>query len=87
MQDAFWRETFVIFTEPLKGFYRDPISAGAQILSRYLEAPRSVTRELTSDPEYANPDDSSDTWTGRGRKPNWLVARVKKGAKLSEFEI
>ena len=37
--------------------------------------------------KYANPDDSSDTWTGRGRKPNWVVARLKKGAKLSEFEI
>jgi DNA-binding protein H-NS len=37
--------------------------------------------------KYANPDDKSDTWTGRGRKPNWLVARLKKGAKLSEFEI
>jgi DNA-binding protein H-NS len=37
--------------------------------------------------KYANPDDSSDTWTGRGRKPNWLVARLKKGAKLAEFEI
>ena len=37
--------------------------------------------------KYANPDDATDTWTGRGRKPNWLVARVNKGAKLSEFEI
>jgi DNA-binding protein H-NS len=37
--------------------------------------------------KYANPDDPTDTWTGRGRKPNWLVARLKKGAKLAEFEI
>ena len=37
--------------------------------------------------KYANPDDASDTWTGRGRKPNWLVARLKKGAKLADFEI
>ena len=37
--------------------------------------------------KYANPEDKSDTWTGRGRKPNWVVARLKKGAKLSEFEI
>lgn len=37
--------------------------------------------------KYANPDDKSDTWTGRGRKPNWLVARLKKGARLEEFEI
>ena len=37
--------------------------------------------------KYANPDDKSDTWTGRGRKPNWLVARLKKGANLADFEI
>jgi DNA-binding protein H-NS len=37
--------------------------------------------------KYANPDDGTDTWTGRGRKPNWLIARLKKGAKLSDFEI
>jgi DNA-binding protein H-NS len=37
--------------------------------------------------KYANPDDRSQTWTGRGRKPNWLVARLKKGAKLEDFQI
>ena len=37
--------------------------------------------------KYANPDDRSQTWTGRGRKPNWLVARLKKGAKIEGFAI
>ena len=37
--------------------------------------------------KYANPDDATDTWTGRGRKPNWLVARLKKGADLADFAI
>jgi DNA-binding protein H-NS len=37
--------------------------------------------------KYANPEDKSDRWTGRGRKPNWLVGRLKKGAKLADFEI
>lgn len=37
--------------------------------------------------KYANPDDRSDTWTGRGRKPNWLVDRLKKGAKLDDFAL
>jgi DNA-binding protein H-NS len=37
--------------------------------------------------KYANPEDKSDTWTGRGRKPNWLVTRLKKGADLEDFEI
>ena len=36
---------------------------------------------------YANPEDRSDTWTGRGRKPNWLLERLKKGAKLEDFSI
>ena len=35
----------------------------------------------------ANPDDPAQTWTGRGRKPNWLVARLKKGAKVENFAI
>jgi DNA-binding protein H-NS len=38
-------------------------------------------------PKYANPDDPSQTWTGRGRKPNWLVAKLKRGAKLDQFVI
>ena len=37
--------------------------------------------------KYANPDNKSDTWTGRGRKPIWLVDRLKKGAKLNDFSI
>lgn len=37
--------------------------------------------------KYANPDNRSETWTGRGRKPNWLVAKLKKGSKLADFAI
>jgi DNA-binding protein H-NS len=37
--------------------------------------------------KYANPDNRSETWTGRGRKPNWLVAKLNKGAKLSDFAL
>jgi DNA-binding protein H-NS len=37
--------------------------------------------------KYVNPDDRSQTWTGRGRKPNWLIAKVKKGATLEQLEI
>lgn len=37
--------------------------------------------------KYANPDNRSETWTGRGRKPNWLVAKLAKGATLEDFAI
>ncbi len=39
-------------------------------------------------PKYANPDDPLQTWAGRGRKPLWLVAKMRKrGAKLQQFAI
>lgn len=37
--------------------------------------------------KYRNPKDTAQTWTGRGRKPNWLVDAVKKGAKNDTFAI
>lgn len=37
--------------------------------------------------KYKNPDNPSETWTGRGRKPNWLVTKLGKGAKMADFEI
>lgn len=37
--------------------------------------------------KYANPDDPSETWTGRGRQPRWLAARVKGGEKIDKFLI
>jgi DNA-binding protein H-NS len=37
--------------------------------------------------KYRNPKDASQTWTGRGRKPNWLVDALKKGAKTESFAV
>jgi DNA-binding protein H-NS len=37
--------------------------------------------------KFANPDNRSETWTGRGRKPNWLVAKLNKGAKITDFAL
>lgn len=38
-------------------------------------------------PKFANPEDKSQTWTGQGRKPNWLVSKLEKGSKIEEFRI
>jgi DNA-binding protein H-NS len=37
-------------------------------------------------PKYRNPD-TSETWSGRGKRPRWLVAAVKSGRKIEEFRI
>jgi len=41
----------------------------------------------TSAAKYRNPDNPAETWTGRGRKPNWLVAKLKRGGKIEKFAI
>ena len=38
-------------------------------------------------PKYRNPEKRSETWTGRGRMPLWMVALVKKGKKPGDFLI
>ncbi|MAI46566.1 MAG: H-NS histone family protein [Hyphomicrobiaceae bacterium TMED74] len=48
---------------------------------------RGAMKGRTVAPKYANPDDKSETWTGRGRMPKWLVAKLKKGAKIEQFAI
>ncbi len=36
---------------------------------------------------FRHPDNPAMTWTGRGRKPNWLVDALKRGAKMDSFAI
>jgi DNA-binding protein H-NS len=37
-------------------------------------------------PKYRNPQ-TSETWSGRGKRPRWLVAAMKSGRKIEEFRI
>jgi DNA-binding protein H-NS len=36
-------------------------------------------------PKYRSP--SGETWAGRGAKPRWLVAAIKRGKKAEDFLI
>lgn len=36
---------------------------------------------------YRNPANPSETWTGRGKQPRWLAAKVAEGAKVEDFLI
>lgn len=38
-------------------------------------------------PKYRNPDNPSETWTGRGKQPRWLAAHTGSGRSLDEFVI
>lgn len=38
-------------------------------------------------PKYANPADPSQTWTGRGRKPNWVIEALESGKSLDDLAL
>lgn len=58
------------------GFSLDEILAG-----------KKAAGGAKSAPKYANPDDASQTWTGRGRQPNWVKSALAAGKTLEEMAI
>jgi DNA-binding protein H-NS len=53
-----------------------------------LRAPASGRRQYPEvQPKYRNPDQPSETWTGRGKKPRWLVAQLRLGKRIDDFRI
>ncbi|MFK3741593.1 H-NS family nucleoid-associated regulatory protein [Massilia sp. TN1-12] len=38
-------------------------------------------------PQYENPADSSQTWSGRGRQPKWVAEALAGGKKLDQFRM
>lgn len=37
--------------------------------------------------KYKNPQNPRQTWSGRGRRPHWLVEALEKGADLKDFSV
>lgn len=48
---------------------------------------RKKSTRKSVEPRYRNKNNAAETWTGRGKKPRWLVAELEKGAKLEDFLI
>ena len=38
-------------------------------------------------PKYCNPLQPTETWSGRGKQPRWLVAALQSGHTLEDFKI
>ncbi len=51
-----------------------------------LTGPAAKRKGKASPARYRHPDDISLTWTGRGRRPNWIVAALEEGRTLEEMK-
>jgi DNA-binding protein H-NS len=38
-------------------------------------------------PQYQNPSDNTQTWSGRGRQPKWIAEGVAVGKAMDDFRI
>ena len=62
------------------------VSRGAPAKSRKGKSTgKSSLKGKKVPPKYRSP--SGDTWAGRGAKPRWMVAALKKGKKIESFLI
>src|SRR5215470_14883400 len=52
---------------------------------RVVRGGRSALKGRKVPPKYRGP--SGETWAGRGAKPRWLEAAIKRGRKLDDFLI
>ncbi|TDK42276.1 H-NS family nucleoid-associated regulatory protein [Antarcticimicrobium luteum] len=50
-------------------------------------AARGATKKPKTPPKYRNPDNHEQTWSGRGRKPQWVHDALSRGADITDMEI
>ena len=48
---------------------------------------RAKREKKPSVPMYANPSDPSQTWTGKGRQPNWYREAIENGISPEDMKI
>lgn len=55
--------------------------------ARKARKSKGKAKGAKSAPKFANPADPSQTWTGKGRQPNWYRAEVEKGTAPEKMAI
>jgi len=58
------------------GFSLDEVSGGAK-----------KGKAAKASAKYANPEDPSQTWTGKGRQPNWFRDLIASGTDPETLEL
>ncbi len=56
-------------------------------LEALMAADGATPGRRTAPPKYRNPADPEQTWSGRGRRPNWVEEMLAAGGSLDEALI
>lgn len=68
------------------GFSLDELSED-KAAPRKPRKPKAKSTGPKSKPKFRNPADPKQTWTGKGRQPNWFRAEVEKGTAPEAMAI
>ncbi len=49
--------------------------------------PVRTPKQVKVSPKYRDPDNARNTWSGRGRMPRWLAAKVQRGGQAVDYLI
>lgn len=71
-------------SELLRDFRQKAENAGIDF--NELIAP-VVKKKTQSAPKYRNPENSKETWSGKGRQPRWVQNQLSQGRKLEDLEV
>ncbi|MFG6665436.1 H-NS family nucleoid-associated regulatory protein [Sulfitobacter sp. 916] len=67
------------------GFSLGEISEADGTTQKKTKAKKSPRKP--SKPAFANPEDKTQTWTGKGRQPNWYRAQIAAGVEPDAMRI
>lgn len=48
---------------------------------------KPISKRAKAGPKYCNPENPTQTWSGLGRKPNWVHEALANGRDISDLEI
>jgi DNA-binding protein H-NS len=63
----------------------DSASIGVSVDELIQALKRSDKTSKNQEAKYANPNNSKEVWSGKGRKPAWLTTALERGEKLESF--
>ncbi|MDD5394215.1 MAG: H-NS histone family protein [Thiothrix sp.] len=66
--------------------FEEMAEAAGFTLEEVMQA-TTTTKKRVVLPKYQNPNDSTQMWTGRGRKPGWVVEHLAAGGSLDDCLI
>lgn len=62
-------------------------SLGVSLEDLMVEPTKVARTSKKAEVKYRNPANQEETWTGRGKQPKWLVAKLESGSTLEDFAV